>query len=207
MHLDDALTEIAAFLDLNPLTLIQYADEDALGGYDPDPALAAFPGGSLWAVEGKVLYALTRAQRPQHALELGTWHGASSTHILEAQARNQYGALYSVDHWEGAGTLVPERLHDWWTLTYMEAVQYIETKLHRGKISFVFEDCIHSESEVYAIVTALKPKLRSGAVVVHHDSEHGDDGEQIRRALDRAGVNYKSWLINPSDCGIAIWRA
>lgn len=206
MQLDDALAQIAAFLDLNPMTLMRYADEDLLGGYDPEPTRATFPGGSLWSVEGKVLYALVRALRPQHALELGTWHGASSTHILSAQHENQFGALYSVDHWEGAGALVPEPLRDWWTLTYMEAVQYITTKLHKGKISFVFEDCIHSESEVYAIVTALKPKLRSGAVVVHHDSEHGDDGDQIRRALDRAGVDYRSWLIHPSDCGIAIWR-
>lgn len=204
--LDDALTEIAAFLDLDPLALIRYAAEDGLGGFDPDPARATFPGGSLWGVEGQVLYALVRALKPQHALELGTWHGASSTHILTAQQRNQYGALYSVDWWEGAGALVPEHLHDWWTLTYMEAVQYIETKLHRNKISFAFEDCIHSESEVYAIVTALKPKLRPGAVVVHHDSEHGDDGQQIQRALRRAGVDYRSWLISPSDCGIAIWR-
>lgn len=207
MNLDTALTEIAAFLDLDADALIAYAAEDTLGGFDPDPARATFPGGSLWGVEGQALYALVRALRPQHALELGTWKGASATHILSAQQRNGYGALHSVDHWEGAGALVPDALRDWWMLTYMEAVAYIDTKLQRGKIGFVFEDCIHSESEVYAIVTALKPKLRKGAVVVHHDSEHGDDGMQIHRALDRAGVNYRSWLIEPSDCGIAIWRA
>lgn len=206
MQLDDALTDIAAFLQLDADALKAYAAEDTLGGFHTDDAQSTFPGGSLWGVEGQVLYVLVRALRPQHALELGTWLGASATHILTAQQRNGYGALYSVDHWEGAGALVPDELRDWWTMTYMEGVHYINTKLHRGKVGFAFEDCIHSESEVYAIVTALKPKLRPGAVVVHHDSEHGDDGQQIRRALTRAGVDYRSWLIEPADTGIAIWR-
>lgn len=207
MNLYDTLFEIAAFLGLDATTLVEFATDDRIGGFHDDPSKRSFPGGSLWEVEGKTLYALVRALRPQHALELGVLHGASSTHILAAQARNGYGALYSVDWWEGAGTLVPVTLRDWWTLTHMEAVDYINHKVRRGEIGFVYEDCIHSESEVYAIVTALKPKLRKGAVVVHHDSEHGDDGQQIRRALERAGVNFKSWLIEPSDCGLAIWRA
>lgn len=207
MTLDDALTEIAAFLDLDADALKVYAAEDALGGFHTDPAQATFPGGSLWGIEGATLYALVRALKPKMALELGTWHGASATHLLTAQQRNGYGALYSVDHWEGAGTLVPDSLRDWWQQSFMDAVKYIDGKTHRRSIDFCYEDCIHSEDEVYAIVTALKPKLKPGAVVVHHDSEHGDDGQQIRRALTRAGVNYRSWLIEPSDCGLAIWRA
>ena len=87
----------------------------------------------------------------------------------------------------------------------MDALAFIN-EIDDDHIDFVFEDLCHGESEVYAIVTALKPKLRAGAVVVHHDSEHGDDGAQIRRALNRAGVNYRSWLMSPSDCGLAIWR-
>lgn len=206
MDLNTALTEIADFLSLDAQALIAYAAADDIGGFHFDPTQATFPGGSLWSVEGKVLYALVRALKPKNALELGTWHGASATHMLSAQLRNGYGALYSVDHWEGAGTLVPDGLRDWWHITYADAVAYIDGKTHRRSIDFCFEDAIHSESEVYAIVTALKPKLKPGAVVVHHDSEHGDDGRQVKAGVTRAGItNWKSWLISPSDCGLLIW--
>lgn len=207
MQLNAALTEIAAFLGLDADALIAYAAEDTIGGYHFDPMQATFPGGSLWGVEGQVLYALVRALRPEVMLEMGTWHGASATHILAAQIHHPVGWVHSVDVWEGAGTLVPERLRPRWTRHFKEAVAFLGDNKRNDTFNFVFEDCIHSESEVYAIVTALKPKLRKGAVVVHHDSEHGDDGQQIQRALTRAGVNWRSWLIEPSDCGLAIWRA
>ena len=207
MNLNDALTEIAAFLRLDADALKAYADEDTLGGFHFDDAQSTFPGGSLWGVEGQVLYSLVRALKPENALELGTWHGASATHILAAQGVNLCGVLDSVDHWEGAGALVPHELRSPWYLYHMEAVAFLRSDRSDDDYDFAYEDCIHSESEVYAIVTALKPKLKRGAVVVHHDSEHGDDGDQIRRALTRAGVNYRSWLISPSDCGLGIWVA
>lgn len=207
MQLDAALREIAAFLGLDADKLIAYAAEDTLGGFHYDPAQATFPGGSLWGVEGQVIYALVRALKPENALEMGTWQGASAVHLLSALERNKQGSLASVDWWEGAGALVPEHLRHRWSMHYQEAVHYLYVSAWDAWGGFVFEDCIHSESEVYAIVTALKPKLRKGAVVVHHDSEHGDDGQQIQRALTRAGANYRSWLIEPSDCGLAIWRA
>lgn len=207
MNLDTALTEIAAFLDLNAAELIAYATEDTVGGFHFDALQSKWPGGSLWEVEGRTLYALVRALKPDFAMELGSWHGCSTTHLLAALNVNR-GRLQSVDKWEGAGDLVPEDMRSNWAITYSEAIEFIEQVDEKTlNIELVFEDCIHSESEVYAIVEALKPKLIHGAVVVHHDSEHGDDGQQIRRALDKSGVTYKSWLIEPSDCGIAIWRA
>lgn len=206
MNLDEALIDIAEFLDLDADKLKAYALEDTVGGFHPDPAQAAFPGGSLWRVEGQVLYALMRALQPEQALELGTWHGASTTHLLSAQKRNGRGRLRSVDWWEGAGSMVRADLRYGWDMRYQEAVAYLKALDGTCIYGLAYEDCIHSETEVYAIVTALRPALCKGAVVVHHDSEHGDDGQQIRRALTRAGVNYRSWLIDPSDCGLGIWR-
>lgn len=207
MILDDALCEIAAFLNLDAEALKAYAAEDTIGGFHPDAAQAAFPTGSLWRVEGQVLYALMRALQPSNALELGTLHGASTTHLLSAKLRNGHGRLRSVDWWAGAGSMVRSDLRDGWDIRHEEAVTYLKALDGTHIYSFAYEDCIHSESEVYAIVTALRPALCKGAVVVHHDSEHGDDGDQIRRALTKAGVAFKSWLIEPSDCGIAIWKA
>jgi hypothetical protein len=207
MNLSDTLTEIADFLALDADQLRAYADEDTLGGFHSEPSQATFPGGSLWGVEGQVLYALVRALKPREALELGTWHGASTTHLLTALKANVIPTLLdSVDVWEGAGSLVPHSLQYGWYMHYQEAVAFLKTfKGRRRLYSLAYEDCIHSEPEVYAIVTALKPKLSKGAVVVHHDSEHGDDGLKIKRGLERAGVDYRSWLIEPSDCGLAIW--
>jgi predicted O-methyltransferase YrrM len=206
--LSEAFAEIADFLHLDADALNAYAAEDTCGGFDFDSSKSRWPGGSLWEVEGKTLYALSRALKPALSLELGTYHGASTAHLLAAGLQNgdAHGWLESIDRWEGAGDLVPTSLRQHWRIGYTEAVDYLRGRQAQNGYQMVFEDCIHSESEVYAIVTALRPHLDAGAVVIHHDSEHGDDGQQIQRALTRAGLAFRSWLIEPSDCGIAIWR-
>lgn len=204
MSLDDALSALADYLSLDVDELRAYAAEDTIGGFDFNPSKATFPGGSLWGVEGETIYALTRALQPVFALELGVWHGASTTHILSALKANDRGQLMSVDWWEGAGSLVPRELTDRWSIHYREAVKFIQssTRLY----NLCYEDCIHSAEEVYAIVTALKPKLPPNALVIHHDSEHGDDGVNIKRGLAEAGIkDYLSLLIEPSDCGLLFW--
>lgn len=200
MHRNDALDAIGQFLGLDPAALAAFADEDAVGGY-PE----AWPSGSLWAVEGQTLYALVRALRPEWILELGVHYGASTSHLREALRASNGGYVTSVDKWEGAGARIPQELAPFGTLIFAEAVAMIQT-LPDSSIDFCFEDCIHSTEEVYAIVTALKPKLRPGAVVVHHDSEHGDDGVKVRQGLNLAGVDYLSCRSDPSDCGLAVWR-
>lgn len=207
MTLEVALTLIAAHLSLDPDDLIAYAEDDAtLGGFHHDAAQSTFPGGSLYGVEGQALYALVRALRPLHALELGVLHGASTAHLRSAIRANGHGQITSVDVWEGAGSLIPEHLWDAGKLVYDDALKVIPT-LPDARVDFCYEDMIHGYDQVRDVVTALKPKLARGAVVVHHDSEHGHDGVEIKRGLADAGVtDYVSVLIDPSDCGILVYR-
>lgn len=208
MNLDAALTEIAAFLDLDDGALLAYAQSDDIGGYHSDATQAKWMSGSLWECEGKTLYALVRALRPAALLELGVHVGASTTHLRSAvQANLDGGWVYSVDRLESAGALIPAYLSDYGNITYDWALQYI-SRLPDNSIDFAFEDLCHGAGEVYDVITALLPKLRKGAVVVHHDSEHGDDGVQVKRGIALAGVvNWRSWLIDPADTGIALWVA
>lgn len=206
MEFVTALTLIADQLSLNPVALETYANEDMIGGFHSSPQQAKWISGSLWEVEGKILYALIRALKPMSVLELGVHVGASTTHLRTAIEANGYGYVTSVDKWGGAGAGIPARLKPHGKLVFEDALTYIKS-LSDNSIDFCFEDMIHSESEVYDVITALRPKLRTDAVVVHHDSEHGDDGDKVRAGIARAGVtDWKSYAIAPSDCGLGIWR-
>ena len=205
MNLDATLDGFAAFLALDPQRLKAYAAEDRLGGFNHDSRLSMFPSGSLWAVEGQTLYALIRALRPRSILELGVHRGASTAHLRTAVRCNEYGVVRSVDMWEGAGDLIPADLAGYGTLTYAHALPYIDA-LPDNSIEFAFEDLCHGEDEVYDVATALLPKLRAGAVVAHHDSEHPTAGDKIKAGLRRAGVEFLSLRADPSDCGLAVWR-
>lgn len=207
MNLPDALSTLAAFLKLDAAELHEYARADTYGGWHPDEAQRQFAVGSLFAVEGQALYALVRALRPASVLELGVNHGASSTHLLAALDANGSGKLTSVDIWGGAGYAIPDALKPQANLVYADALEAI-TALDDASVDFVFEDLLHGDEQTRLIIEALQPKLTPGAVVVHHDSEHGDDGVKVKAGIVSAGISdYLSVLIAPSDCGLAVWQA
>src|SRR3990167_10454525 len=113
MHLHSALEQIASAYSLDANALIAYAAEDLETGWDHGEG--EWPTGSIWQVEGQVLYALVRALKPARVLELGTWYGCSATHILQALEANGYGALLVLDnHVQGGpaaiGDMIPEGL-------------------------------------------------------------------------------------------------
>jgi predicted O-methyltransferase YrrM len=53
--------------------------------------------GSVYPVEGALLYGLVRGLRPETVVETGTANGISTTYLLAALARNETGRLVSVD--------------------------------------------------------------------------------------------------------------
>lgn len=212
MTRDEMLTQFAALLDLDASALIGYANEDKLGGFNFDASQSKWPGGSLWEVEGQTLYALVRALKPTTVLELGTHRGCSTSHLAAAVLRNVHlkewrkGNVIAVDVWEGAGDLIPADLREVVEQRFADAVDVIHS-LPDNSVQFVFEDLLHGSEQVAAVIEALKPKLTSHAVVVHHDSEHGEDGVKVRRGIELAGITkYVSLLAAPSDCGLAVWR-
>src|SRR5688572_10960959 len=97
MNLSDALHALAEQLNLDADSLLAYANEDAVGGFHADAAQSKWQVGSIWGVEGQVLYALTRALKPQSIAEFGVNAGCSSTHFLSALEANGQGELHSID--------------------------------------------------------------------------------------------------------------
>jgi len=212
MNLEQALQAIAAQLNLNADDLIRYANEDRIGGYDPDPLYQSFPTGSIWGVEGQILYALTRAQRAQRIVEIGGWAGCSATHFAAAVQANGGGIVISVDngselsHVSGAhGNLIPPDYRNIIELVNADGIRWL-TEQEDHSIDILFDDAAHTPEVVSQIAWLAQTKLRPGGVLVAHDAMHFRIGEQVRAGLALAGVDYRAYLIEPADCGLAVWR-
>lgn len=205
VNLDSALRMIAAYLSLPADDLARYAAEDDLGGFNFDPAKRTWPQGSLWADEGQTLYALVRAIRPANVLELGVHVGCSTSHLRRAVQKNGYGTVTSVDKWGGAGSLIPAYLSTVGVIHYRDALDFIP-ELPDNSIGFVFEDLCHEAREVQTVLELVRPKLAPHALIVHHDSEHGVEGEEVKRGIQAFGVtSYLSLLCGETDCGLAVY--
>lgn len=205
-NLDSALYQIARDWKLDGDALEAFVGEDDIGGYHSDPSLARWPVGSMWAVEGQVLYALVRALKPKQIVEIGVHMGASTTHLRAAVRANGVGHVISIDKWAGAGSLIPNDLADYGTLIFDDGLRAIGG-LKKNSVDFMFEDAIHSFSEVRDIWTAIAPKCRKGAMLASHDAMHPTEGEMVRGGVKAAGFDQaRSYLIEPSDCGLILAR-
>lgn len=202
--LHDVLTIMAVQLGIAPAVMQAYADEDNLGGYHTEEALRLWPMGSLWAVEGQVLYALVRALRPAQIVEIGCWLGCSATHMLTALEANGKGKLISIDYDASAGSLITDALRHRWRLIAAEGAQYIST--HKLRAAMVYEDAGHGLPDTTAILAAVRDHLRP-RLVISHDALHFLVGADIRGAWDTVygSGRYNAALMEPSDCGLA-WR-
>ncbi len=197
--LDKDLTTLAAALEVPPEDLIAYAAEDTLGGYHSDKAQEKFPCGSLWGVEGQLLYALCRLLRPEHVVEIGTLRGASAVHILSALKQNDFGTLTTIDIVEGAGDLIPEDLMARCCKKTGRGQDLIETL---DTATIVFEDAQHSADDVEQILRAAYAHL-APRIILSHDGAHPTAGPDIREGWDRVfgADTFTTFLTSPSDCG------
>lgn len=213
MNLHDTLRAIAADWQLDANDLIAYAAEDAHGGYDGGHG--TMPNGSLWTVEGKTLYALIRATRPQTVVEIGTHRGASANHIAEALRANGGGHLITIDI-QGGGDLIADHLREYVTLLTADGLGWLMVQ-DDASVDFLYEDSSHGADMCAGVGMLAKRKLSPGGVFATHDAAHdfailstgrisSPVGAEIRMGLSRAGIDYRVYLSEPSDCGLAIWR-
>lgn len=201
MNLTTALTTVAAQLHLDG-SLLDYPAHDPHGGY-PE----AFPTGSMWQVEGQFLYSLVRALKPLRILEIGTSHGCSATHMLQALHDNEYGSLVCVDSGiqvPVVGDMIPDELRDRVNIYYgtIEDYLYASAELY----DFVLEDAMHSPEQVESIWSHIPMLLKLGGVIVSHDAAHFLVGADIREGIRRTGYDATVYAIEPADCGFAVWR-
>lgn len=193
------LDQIASDFGLNADDLKAYAAEDEVGGWDGGEG--EWPCGSLWSVEGKTIYALVRALRPKKLLELGSFCGASSTHIAEALKKNRAGTLVTVDNLKD-GQRAPKQARV--NPVIADGVEYVQKS--DGPFDLIFEDLMHSLEMSRDVAIEAQAKLTLGGLLIVHDAAHFIVGEDIRAGLAEAGITPKYYLTEPSDCGLAIWQ-
>lgn len=218
MQLPEACYLIAAQLKVDGNQLIAYANEDMESGWDYNAG--RWPIGSLWRVEGQILYAITRMFKPQTVVEIGSFVGCSATHFGMALKANGGGRVYSVDN--GAqggspGSLVPPDIKPFIEFIRADGVDWLLGK-DDGSVGLVFEDADHSDKLTANVAGLCRAKLAPGGIEIIHDAAKdfayvgnhekvfSPTGANIRRGLQTAGVPFRSYLVDPSDCGFGIWQ-
>ena len=212
VSLKSALTQIGHAFNINPIELDMASHEDPHGGYH-NAYDDGFPTGSLWRVEGQFLYALIRALKPRNVLELGTWHGASATHILQALRDNGNGTMDCIDNRAYGdiviGDMIPDGLRPFATMHATSLEEAIEIAIEeKYTYDFIFEDAMHDAPQVEFVWKHADALLNPGGMIISHDAMHPIAGPVVREGIARAGYADKTVnvLIEPADCGFAIWR-
>lgn len=218
MNLVETLQLIALQIETDPGALIQFASEDMIGGYHPDAAQSKWMIGSVWEVEGKILYALVRALQPAHVVEIGSLRGCSTTHLATALDVNGRGRITSVDVSGDTRDQFPKHLEALHTAVTGDGLEWLAGQ-DDASIDLLFEDSSHGEAMCMAVATLAKDKLTPGGLLILHDAAHDKAiiapghaidspvGAEVRRGLDRAiEGEYRVYLTEPSDCGFALWQ-
>lgn len=216
MLLNYALSQVAEQLSLDAKTLYAFAAEDEIGGFPASiTPFVDWQGGSIWSVEGKFLYAITRAMQPENILECGTKWGCSTSHFLSAVYANERGIVTSVDKGvdpdiphTSYGSRIPYALAGNWRFHFpMSAQDFI--RQDTTPFDMAYEDTIHQFAETAEILSLMKAR-ESVKVIISHDICHPWVGPEMRQAWEAvfgaAGNDWQAYCIEPSDCGLAVWR-
>jgi predicted O-methyltransferase YrrM len=194
------MRRVADKFDLEHGELLAYAEEDTIGGYHHDKEERTCERG-IWGVEGQVLYALIRAFKPSHVLEVGNTWGTSTQHICEALLRNGKGKLTTIDLGEFK---VPARYKKIAKAKVSDLFDFNYKAVPR--FDFVFEDGGHDGGAVTHVWEQFMKHAKKSAVIVSHDSEHFRLGPLVQSEIRQTNADYLSVAIAPADCGLAMWR-
>ncbi|MER7901094.1 class I SAM-dependent methyltransferase [Streptomyces sp. NPDC096046] len=139
-------------------------------------------------IEAEITYLLLREALPETVVEIGTFHGWSTTWILRALSDNGTGHLYSYDVVDHVVREVPSQLSAGrWTFTQGSAQENLEKIPDTA--DYLFIDAAHSASFARWYIRHLFPRMRPGIPVSVHDVFHG------RRSLPfTEGAVVLRWL-------------
>jgi len=206
MNLNETLTQIEKDFGFGVHELQSYAAEDSLTGWDNNNG--DFPVGSIWGVEGQIMYAILRAIGATTAVELGTHAGCSALHIIGAlNMHTPNPELTCVD----LGLANFDNEHRFIqgvagiTLLKQDAIKFVQ-QAKSNSIEFLFEDLTHEPHIVAGVWKEAARILKPGGFIVSHDALHWACGPDVRNGIGQSGLEYKAYLTSPSDCGLAIWR-
>lgn len=203
----DTLFQLEKYLGLELDSLAPLAAQDDIGGYHPDPEQRKWGMGAIFGVEGQTLYALIRALRPENVVEIGSGTGCSTTHIAAAllcvsQYHKITGHVTTIDR--GNTPQIPDDLKSFVTVVPGDGVEWLQQQPDNS-IDFLLEDADHTTPLCAAIGELAKTKLRPGGVLIAHDAVHWAVGAEVRAGYDLAGLDVRTYLTDPSDCGWAVW--
>jgi predicted O-methyltransferase YrrM len=143
-------------------------------------------------VEAELTYLALREHRPSTVMELGTFHGWSTSWILSALRDNGSGHLHSFDRIDNVVRTVPAELAaDRWTFVHGD----IATTLGAvpDDVGYLFVDADHGRRFGRWYLANLFPRVAVGTPVSVHDVFHWrrvrpwSEGAEVLRLLDERG--------------------
>lgn len=122
-------------------------------------------------LEAEITYLLVRAAAPTRIVEIGTFHGWSTSWLLRALADNGHGHLHSYDIVDHAVAAVPEELAgDRWTFHHGDVRTAAD--LQPSTIGYLFIDAAHTARFARWYVAELLQHVDGGTPVSVHDVYH-----------------------------------
>lgn len=123
-------------------------------------------------LEAEITYLLLREARPAHVMELGTFHGWSTSWILSALRDNGFGHLHSFDRIDNVCRTVPAELGDGrWTFVLGDVKERLADVPRDA--GYLFVDAAHSAGFAHWYLSELFPLVPAGIPVSVHDVFHG----------------------------------
>lgn len=152
------------------------------------------------ATEGEVLeliYGLIRCQKPEIAIETGTYMGHGTEAISSALAHNDKGHLWTVE----TNPQFEYRSMRRTTFVQAESLTWVKEDAPEN-IEFAFIDCGMSDHRV-TVAAAVRTKLADTSIVVVHDTVFHAEEHFL---ADLTNVLGPPSLHLHTLCGVAIWK-
>lgn len=172
--------------ELDSNALFSYAIEDTFTG---------------WQVEGQLLYALVRMLKPKRVLGVGACEN-SVNHLGLGLLHNQKGHMDCVDAWQGDVQMIDEEVFPYLTIHYQDLSDYISC--YCASYDLIFHDALHTAEQTEMVWS--KVYLTSGGVFISHDKIHRLVSSTFMQGVYRAIYDPLIISVEPSDCGMALWR-
>lgn len=146
-------------------------------------------------IEAEITYLRLRELRPTSVVEIGTFHGWSTTWILRALRDNGAGHLFSYDLVDHAVRAVPSELSNGrWTFTHGD----VRRNLPRlpNPVDYLFVDAAHTAPFARWYTKVLFAGLPAGTPVSVHDVYHQSrplpfsEGRVVLGWLGQRGIGH-----------------
>ncbi len=146
-------------------------------------------------LEAEITYLLLRDTRPARVMELGTFHGWSTSWILSALRDNGVGHLHSFDRIDNVCRTVPAGLADGrWTFVLGDVRERLADVPQDA--GYLFVDAAHGAGFARWYLAELFPLVPAGIPVSVHDVFHRrralpfTEGAVLTRWLGERGTGY-----------------